>query len=62
MDPSTFAKLAGDKGQLDPAEVKKRLEADVPEARKSLNPRVSAHADMLTTSFDMIDESAPGRR
>ena len=43
--------------QLDPAEVKKCLEADVPESRKSLNPRVAAHADMLTTSFDMIDET-----
>ena len=57
MDPSTFVKLAGDKGQLDPTEVKKSLEAEVPECRKSLNPRVAAHADMLTTSFDMIDET-----
>ena len=56
-DPSTFARLAGDKGQLDPTEVKKRLDADVPESRKSLNPRVASHADMLTTSFDMIDET-----
>ena len=57
MDPSTFAKLAGDDGQRDYTEVKKCLEADVPESRKSLNPRVAAHADMLTTSFDMIDET-----
>ena len=57
MDPSTFAKLAGDDGQLDLAEVKKCLEADVPESRKSLNSRVAAHADILTTSFDMIDET-----
>lgn len=57
MDPSTFAKLTGDDGQLDPTEVKKCLEADVPESRKSLNPRVASHADMLTTSFDMIDET-----
>jgi len=57
MDPSTFAKLAGDDGQLDSTEVKKCLEADVPESRKSLNPRVATHADMLTTSFDMIDET-----
>ena len=57
MDPSTFAKLAGGDGQLDLAEVKKCPEADVPESRKSLNPRVAAHADMLTTSFDMIDET-----
>src|SRR5271157_4480299 len=57
MDPSTFARLAGDKGQLDPTEVKKCLDADVPESRKSLNPKVAVHADMLTTSFDMIDET-----
>ena len=57
MDPSTFAKLAGNKGLLDPTEVKKCLEANVPESRRSLNPRVVAHADMLTTSFDMIDET-----
>ncbi len=55
MDTSTLAKLAGDDGQRDSTEVKKYLEADVPESRKSLNPRVAAHADMLTTSFDMID-------
>ncbi len=57
MDTSTLAKLAGDDGQRDSTEVKKYLEADVPESRKSLNPRVAAHAGMLTTSFDMIDET-----
>jgi hypothetical protein len=57
MDPSTFAKLAGDKGQLDPVAVKKCLEAEVPESRKTLNAKVAAHADLLTTSFDMIDET-----
>jgi len=57
MDPSTFAKLAGHDEQLDSAEVKKCLEADLPDSRKALNPRVAAYADMLTTSFDMIDEA-----
>jgi hypothetical protein len=57
MDPSTFAKLAGYDEQLHPGEVRKCLEADLPEARKSLSPRVAAHADRLTTSFDMIDEA-----
>src|SRR4051812_23307035 len=51
MDPSTFAKLAGDDARLDPAEVKKIVDGDVPEARRKLNPKVVAHADMLTTSF-----------
>jgi protein-tyrosine-phosphatase len=57
MDSSTFAKLAGYDDQLTPAEVKKLLDADVPEARRRLNPKVAAHADLLTTSFDMIDEA-----
>jgi protein-tyrosine-phosphatase len=57
MDPSTFARLAGDDDHLTPAEVQKLLEADVPAARKRLNPRVAAHADLLTSSFDMIDDS-----
>ncbi len=56
MDTSTFAKLAGDKGQLDSNAVRKCLEADVPESRKLLSPTVAAYADLLTTSFDMIDE------
>ena len=49
MDPSTFAKLTGDDGQLDATEVKKCLEADVPESRKSLNPRMllTPHADHI---------------
>jgi len=57
MDPSTFAKLAGYDEQLDSAEVKRCLETDLPDSRKSLNLRVAAYADMLTTSFDMIDEA-----
>jgi arsenate reductase len=57
MDSSTFAKLAGDDARLDPAEVKKIVDADVSEARRKLIPKVIAHADWLTTSFDMIDEA-----
>jgi hypothetical protein len=57
MEPRTFAKLAGDDGRLDPAEVKKLLDSEVPESRTRLNPSVAAYADLLTTSFDMIDET-----
>lgn len=32
------------------------MDADVPDSRKRLNPKVGAHADLLTTSFDMIDQ------
>jgi hypothetical protein len=56
MDATTFGKLAGSDGKFDAAEVREALDADLPASRKSLNPRVLAHADFLTTSFDMIDE------
>ncbi len=57
MDPTTFAKLAADHARLDFTEVKKIVDAAIPESRKLLNPKVAAHADLLTTSFDMIDET-----
>jgi arsenate reductase len=56
MDPSTFEKLAGTDGRLDAAEARKALDAEAPEARRRLAPKVVAHAALLTTSFDMIDE------
>ena len=56
IDPSTFARLAGPDARLEPTEVTQLVEADVPSSRKSLFPKVAAHADYLTTSFDMIDE------
>ena len=54
--PRRSRQLAGGDGKLDAAEVRKALDADVPESRKRLSPKVAAHADLLTTSFDMIDE------
>ena len=56
MDSSTFEKLAGGDGKLDAAQVRKALEADAPDSRKQLAPKVAAHADYLTTSFDLIGE------
>lgn len=56
MEPSTFDRLAGADGKLDAEEVLKVLEAEVPESRRRLNPKVVAHAALLTTCFDMIDE------
>jgi hypothetical protein len=55
MDPAIFAKLAGTDGRLDPSETRSALEADMPESRTRLLPKVAAHADLLSTSFDMID-------
>jgi arsenate reductase len=56
MDPATFTRLAGPDGRLDPSEARNALEADVPDSRKHLLPKVAAHAALLTTSFDLIDE------
>ncbi len=56
MDASAFERLAGADGELGPDEVRKILDGEVPESRRRLNPRVAAHADLLTTSFDLIDE------
>jgi arsenate reductase (thioredoxin) len=56
MDPSEFTKLAGPDGRLDPSEVRRGVEADAPESRRRLLPKIAAHADLLTTSFDLIDE------
>ncbi len=56
MERETFKKLAGADGRINPAEVERVLESDVPRSRLRLLPRVRAHADFLTTSFDMIDE------
>lgn len=55
MDPSTFDTLAGTDARLDPSEIRSLVESDRPESRKRLAPKVAAHADYLTTSFDMID-------
>ena len=55
MDSSTFDALAGPDGKLDQAEIKSILETDIPASRKRLNTKVASHADLLTTSFDLID-------
>jgi arsenate reductase (thioredoxin) len=57
MDSTTFEKLAGADGKLEASEVRAALDADLPDSRKRLSPKVAAHADLLTTSFDMIDEA-----
>ena len=41
MEPSTFEELAGGDGKLDAAEVRKALDAEVPESRKRLLHRRS---------------------
>jgi hypothetical protein len=56
MDSSEFAKLAGPDGRVDTSEARRAVEADIPESRRRLLPKVAAHADLLSTSFDLIDE------
>ena len=56
MEPDVAGKLAGADGRLGPEEVRKAVDAAVPESRGRLLPKVREHADFLTTSFDMIDE------
>lgn len=57
IDPRAFAKLAGGDGKLDPDEMKMALEQDRPRSRKRLLPEILDYADLLTTSFDRIDEA-----
>ncbi len=56
MRPDTFKKLAGSDDRITPEEIRKAVEADVPESRIRLLPGIRKHADLLTTSYDMIDE------
>lgn len=56
IDSTTFARLAGTDQRLIPREIKMALDADIPASRKRLLPKLRAHADALTTSFDLIDE------
>ena len=57
MDEKTFAELGGADGTLNATEIGQALDAAVPESRRRLLPAVAAHLDLLTTSFDRIDET-----
>jgi hypothetical protein len=57
MDSKTFSKLAGGEEELDSPAVQKVLDDGSPPSRKRLLPRIVDHADWLTTTFDMIDET-----
>ncbi len=56
MEPEAFKTLSGADGRLDSTEIGQAVEAAIPESRTQLLPEVRAHADSLTTSFDLIDE------
>ncbi len=57
MDAKTFQKIAGSDERISPAEIATALGAAVPESRTRLLPKVREHADALTLSLDMIDET-----
>jgi len=64
MEPETFKKLAGPDDRISPDEIRKAVdeirkavETAVPESRNRLLPKVRQHADLLTTSYDMIGET-----
>jgi hypothetical protein len=57
MAPETFTRLAGDDGDLDPAEILRELEKQTPPTRAALFPEIALHAKLLTTGFDEIGES-----
>jgi arsenate reductase (thioredoxin) len=56
MQPDTFNTLAGPDATLDAADITRALDAATPESRTKLAPKLRAHADYLSTTFDMIDE------
>ncbi len=57
MDPATFKTLAGSDATLDTAEIAQAIGSDAPPSRSRLAPAIRAYAELLTTSFDMIDEA-----
>jgi hypothetical protein len=56
MESDVLKKLAGSDERLGPEEIRHAVESAAPASRGRLLPAVRAHADRLTTSFDMIDE------
>ncbi|MFN9414242.1 MAG: hypothetical protein ACK57V_17950 [Pirellula sp.] len=56
MTDSTFAKLAGKDGRISEAEITKALDSMTPPSRLRLHDSLRKHAELLTTSFDMIEQ------
>lgn len=51
-----FIQIAGADGQMNSNEIVKASDEIMPASRLKLNPPARHHADLLSTSFDMIDE------
>ncbi len=57
VEPATFKRLAGLDDRMTMAEINKAVESATPDSRGRLLPKVREHAELLTTSLDMIDET-----
>jgi protein-tyrosine-phosphatase len=57
MEPDVFNKLAGSDNRLNASEISQAVKQAEPDSRRQLLPEVRRYADMLTTSFDMIDQA-----
>ena len=56
MEPEAFKTLAGSDDRINADEIRKSVETAVPESRSRLRPEVRKHVELLTTSYDLIDE------
>jgi arsenate reductase (thioredoxin) len=56
MSSEKFQEIAGKDHLIDSKDIANALDSCVPASRAKLNPKVRAHAEYLTTTFDMIDE------
>lgn len=54
IEKSTFEKFAGSDNILSESEIVTALEASVPPSRQALFPDIRRHAELLTTSYDLI--------
>ncbi|HUY92347.1 MAG TPA: hypothetical protein VMV10_26635 [Pirellulales bacterium] len=57
MDAKTFDRFAGDGPGIDFERVRDAIGKEIPASRRRLFPKLAAHLDELTTSFDRIDPS-----
>ncbi len=57
MTSKRFQKIAGDDNAVDGAEVTRALDEAMPASRAKLRAKLRRHADYLTTTLDMIDET-----
>ncbi len=57
FDKNTFRALAGDGTTVSVEKMEQLLREKTPQSRKDMNAKTRMHADLLTTQFDMIEET-----